>query len=91
VTFSGMTLEERIKYDPGLANYAHLFDEMAEQVAKAKKALADLERRHEIVSEQAYFAQELVETIQHHCKHYTRATELKSAISRSIENSYFEI
>ena len=55
-----------------------------------EKELEQTEKRLELIEEQLYFAQELIDGIEAITRTETRAKDLKKAIESAIENSYLE-
>lgn len=92
--FSNMTLEEHIRYNPAFSSLPPelelYLEELAHEMDEQFNAVRNLNRALEIAEEQAYFARELVESIKEVTKSHTRARNIKQAIDRLIESSYFE-
>lgn len=62
----------------------------ANRLAEAQDEIKQQDRRIEILEEQLYFAEELLELIEQACDSETRARDLKRAIKAAIENSSLE-
>jgi len=90
---SNFTLEEIIKYalpreiSDTLQPY---FDKILEEITAKEEELVYLRRREELLSEQLYFAVDLIEEIEDRCKQTGTKKELVKGITYSIENSMFE-
>jgi len=87
---SGITPEEYFTHYCQDENAKIAYEESIEDTAKLKKEMEDTDKRLEAISEQLYFANELIESIEYHLEKETRMSEFKKTFRGLLEESSLE-
>lgn len=86
---SNMSIEEARKY----GTYEQLLESLEQEeneLIKIKKESKLLERNYEVISEQLYFAREIIDQLEEALKQTTRLSEFKKEFTMILENSFLE-
>ena len=90
---SNFTLEEAMEYAVPLEIakvLQPLFDRVLDELAEKEEELKSLEEKYELMSEQVFFADSLIDNIEEKCKETGGKRELVKEINSLIEESMFE-
>lgn len=88
---SNFSFEEVMRYADIPENVRALFDSMTEKLAMQQEEINNLNKAEERLSEQLFFARELVTVIDGVVESTTKMSDFKKRYIQLREDSYFEV